>query len=71
MLEGQAYNPHFTWVYRAFAFRPGQRFPSRRLDFAPVPIGIPVDAWVKTTVRLQHIEADGGSAVTRLAKYHE
>src|SRR3954452_21693195 len=29
------------WVYRLFAFRPGQRFPDQRLHFTPIPTIIP------------------------------
>jgi glycosyltransferase involved in cell wall biosynthesis len=43
------------WVYRLFAFEPGQRFPNRPLHFVPVPTAIPRERWVRTTVRIQHL----------------
>ncbi len=49
------YRPTFIWVYRLFAFAPGQRFPSRRLHFAPIPTSIPRQAFLRTTLRIQHL----------------
>ncbi|MFT4039365.1 MAG: glycosyltransferase [Thermomicrobiales bacterium] len=43
------------WVYRLFAFQPGQRFPERRLHFVPLPVDIPRQRWVRTTLRIQHL----------------
>jgi peptidoglycan/xylan/chitin deacetylase (PgdA/CDA1 family) len=56
------YRPQFLWVYRLFAYEPGQSFPNRRLHFVPVPTSIPRAAWVKTTLRIQHL---GGMTATR------
>src|SRR5215510_1486172 len=49
------YHPKYLWVYRLFAFEPGQVFPSRRLHFVPIPKSIPRRAWIKTTIRIQHL----------------
>ncbi len=51
------YLPEIIWVPRLFAFEPGQSFPTDRLHFAPVPISIPRSAYVKTTLRIQHLGA--------------
>src|SRR5207244_255751 len=50
-------DPRITWVYRLFAFEPGQAFPVQRLHFDPVPISIERKAWVRTSIRLQHLAA--------------
>jgi hypothetical protein len=44
--------PSEEWVYRLFAFRPGQRFPVESGCFDPVPTSMPPHTWVKTTFRL-------------------
>jgi hypothetical protein len=36
---------HHLWVYRLFAYEPGQSFPDQRLHFVPVPTSIPRVAW--------------------------
>ncbi|MGI8476185.1 MAG: glycosyltransferase family 2 protein [Thermomicrobiales bacterium] len=43
------------WVWRLFAFQHGQRFPDDRLHFAPVPVGTPRNAHMRTTIRIQHL----------------
>jgi glycosyltransferase involved in cell wall biosynthesis len=43
------------WVYRLFAFEPGQEFPGQRLHFVPIPTSIPRELWLRTTVRIQHL----------------
>src|SRR5205085_11963851 len=50
-------DPKVTWVYRLFAFEPGQRFPDQRLHFDPVPTSIPRKAFVRTSIRLRHLAA--------------
>lgn len=42
-------------VWRLFAFQPGQRFPDDRLPFAPVPVGTPRNAHLRTTIRIQYL----------------
>lgn len=67
-----AYDPAIRWVYRAYAWRPGLRLPDGRLHEPPVPRGIPPAAWVRTTIRLQHLGAvDDRRVHDRLAKYAE
>jgi hypothetical protein len=61
--------PEPIWVHRLFAYRPGQRFPSKRLHFAPVPVEIPRGAYMRTTFRIQHLA--GLSAERRRARYEK
>ncbi|MEA2515336.1 MAG: hypothetical protein QOJ59_4825, partial [Thermomicrobiales bacterium] len=63
------YLPRYQWVYRLFAFEPGQRFPDRRLHFVPIPTSIPRSLWVQTTLRIQHY----GSLTTerRIARFEK
>jgi glycosyltransferase involved in cell wall biosynthesis len=49
------HEPAGLWVYRLFAFEPGQRFPDQRLHFVPIPTSIPRALWLRTTVRIQHL----------------
>ncbi len=66
------YDPAPRYVYRLFAFEPGQRFPGRRLHFDPIPVSIPRRAWVRTSIRLQHLgAATEERRLARLAKYRE
>ena len=60
--------PDGVWQYRLFAFAPGQRFPSKRLHFAPVPVSIPRSAYVDTTFRIQHF---GGATPERRRTQYE
>ncbi len=43
------------WVYRLFAFAPGQVFPDTRLHFVPIPTSISRDRRLRTTIRIQHL----------------
>jgi glycosyltransferase involved in cell wall biosynthesis len=61
--------PEPIWVHRLFAFRPGQRFPCKRLHFAPVPTEIPRRAYLRTTFRIQHLA--GLSAERRMARFEK
>ena len=66
------YDPRSTWVYRVFAWRPGQRFPEQRLHFNPVPTDVPRSAWIRTSVRLRHLGAGSEEQLERrLSKYRE
>jgi glycosyltransferase involved in cell wall biosynthesis len=60
------------WVYRLFAYECGQRMPTARLHFVPVPDSIPRERWRRTTIRIQHL---GGLTEprrqARFAKYEE
>jgi len=57
------------WVYRLFAYRPGQRFPDQRLHFVPIPTTIPPALWLRTTIRIQHLA--GLTAERRRARYEK
>jgi glycosyltransferase involved in cell wall biosynthesis len=57
------------WVYRLFAFRPGQRFPDQRLHFAPIPSDIPRERRVRTTIRIQHL--GGATEERRRARFEK
>ena len=70
--DGDRYDPRSTWVYRVFAWRPGQRFPEQRLHFNPIPTDVPRSAWIRTTVRLRHLGAGSEEQLEqRLSKYRE
>ena len=58
----------FTWVYRLFSFEPGMRLPVRQLHFNPVPEQIPRSMWLRTTLRIRHLDSPERLAA-RLAKY--
>jgi glycosyltransferase involved in cell wall biosynthesis len=60
---------HYLWVYRLFAYEPGQSFPDQRLHFVPVPTSIPRVAWVNTTLRIQHL--GGVTAARRRARFEK
>jgi len=57
------------WVYRLFAFRPGQRFPDQRLHFAPIPTDIPRERRVRATIRIQHLA--GATEERRHARFEK
>lgn len=60
------------WVYRLFAFEPGQTFPHDRLHFVPVPQAIPRPRWLRTTIRIQHLAGlTDDRRRARFAKYGE
>lgn len=63
-----AYDPAIRWVYRVHAWRPGLHLPGGRLHEPPVPVEIPRPAWVRTTIRLQHLGGvdPGRVEVTRM-----
>ncbi len=65
----QTYDKDGLWVFRLFAFTPGQRVPARRLHFEPVATDIPTDRWCKTTVRIKHLA--GLTAADRRARYRK
>lgn len=67
-LEHYAPQP-YLWVYRLFAYEPGQSFPDRRLHFVPLPTSIPRVAWVNTTLRIQHL--GGATAERRRARFEK
>lgn len=61
--------PNPIWVYRLFAFAPGQRFPDKALHFAPIPTSIPKQALLRTSFRIQHL--GGMSPERRRARYEK
>jgi LCP family protein required for cell wall assembly len=66
------FDPESMWVYRLFAWREGLAFPDEQLHFNPVPTAIPRHAWVRTSIRLQHLAAQTEERrVARLEKYHQ
>ncbi len=67
-LEHYAPSGHL-WVYRLFAYEAGQSFPHKRLHLVPVPTSIPRAAWIKTTLRIQHL--GGMTAARRRARFEK
>ena len=60
------------WIYRLFAFEPGQRFPERRLHFDPIPTSIPPSRHLRTTLRIQHLAGlTPERRAARVAKYRQ
>jgi len=57
-------------VYRAFAWREGLELPDQRFHFNPVPVSIPDEAYVPTTIRARHLVSPERRAF-RSAKYRE
>ena len=57
-------------VYRAFAWRAGLELPDLRFHFNPVPVSIPDEAYVPTTIRARHLASPERRAI-RSAKYRE
>lgn len=55
LVDLSRYDPIPLWVYRLFAFEPGQQFGGRQLHFVPIPTSIPRQRWLRTTVRIQHL----------------
>jgi len=43
------------WVYRLFARDGNHSLPDERLHFVPVPRSIPMERWLQTTIRIQHL----------------
>src|SRR5205085_1674057 len=67
---GDRYDPEFTWIYRLFAWERGLVLPAIRLHFNPVPVSIPIERWIRTTIRVQHLGASSEQLIAeRLAKY--
>src|SRR5204863_9412990 len=65
-------DPLATYVWRAFAWSPGLELPGNRLHFDPVPVSIPREAWLPTTIRMRHLAAaDDARIAARLRKYAE
>jgi glycosyltransferase involved in cell wall biosynthesis len=66
------YDQSDLWVGRLFAWEPGQRFPSERLHFIPLPTSIPRTRWLRTTLRIQHVASlDESRRRARFEKYRQ
>jgi glycosyltransferase involved in cell wall biosynthesis len=63
------YDAAGLWVYRLFAWRPGQRLPEDRLHFVPVPTEIERERWLPTTIRIQHLA--GSTAERRQERFEK
>jgi glycosyltransferase involved in cell wall biosynthesis len=60
------------WVYRLFAWEPGQRLPELRHHLVPVPTAIGPERLVNTTIRILHLSGlDEGRRRARLDKWLE
>ncbi len=60
------------WVYRLFAHNGNHSLPKQRLHFVPVPPTIPMERWLQTTVRIQHLASLTEShRLARFEKYRE
>ncbi len=59
-----------TYLYRLFAPRRGQQLPKQRLHFNPIPVSIPDEAWLQTSIRVVHLDSPG-RLVERRRKYFE
>ena len=57
-------------VYRAFAWRQGLELPGQRFHFNPVPVSIPDEAYVPTTIRARHLASPERKSL-RSEKYRE
>jgi Glycosyl transferase family 2 len=59
------------WVYRLFAPN-GDSLPEQRLHFVPVPRSIPMERWLQTTIRIQHLASlTEARRRARFEKYRE
>ena len=66
------YDPAIYWVFRLFAYEPGQAFTNERNHNIPIPTAIPRAAFVRTTLRIRHYgAANEDERVARLTKYSE
>ena len=65
---GDRHDPAFTWVYRLFAWAPGLALPDARLHFNPVPVAIPRQRFVNTTIRVRHLGADSPARLAARAR---
>lgn len=70
--DARHYEAPGHWVYRLFAFAPGQVFPAQRLHFHPIPVSIPRPCWIRTTLRIQHLAGlTAERRAERVLKYRE
>lgn len=72
MVGPDTYDRAELWVFRMFAWRPGQLLPAERLHPVPVPVAIPSSRWRVTSVRIKHLASLTEEARrSRLQKYRE
>lgn len=73
MIESlERYDRAALWVYRLFAYQPGQTLPPTKLHLVPIPVQIPRERWIKTTIRIQHLSSlDAVRREARYRKYQE
>jgi glycosyltransferase involved in cell wall biosynthesis len=72
MLDDGAYDPKYEWIFRLFAYVPGQRLTERRFDFVPIPKEIDRERYLGTSLRIQHLgEEKPEGRDQRVAKYRE
>lgn len=57
------------WVFRLFPFSPGQRLPTARLHFQPIPTDITRERQYKTVIRILH--KGGITSVARRARFRK
>ncbi len=70
--DGSWYIDVPVWMYRVFAFEPGQHFPNRKLHFAPIPESINRGAYITTSFRIQHLALESiDRRRARFEKYRE
>jgi glycosyltransferase involved in cell wall biosynthesis len=70
--DDEHFLPRYEWIYRLFSAGQGQRFPSLKLHFVPVPTSIPRNRWIRTTLRIQHLgEITVEHRLARFNKYLE
>ena len=54
---GDRADPEPRYVYRLFSRRPEMTLPAERLHANPVPVEIARRAWVRTSIRVRHLES--------------
>jgi glycosyltransferase involved in cell wall biosynthesis len=70
--DEQRFDTAGLWAYRLFSPRPGARLPADRLHAVPIPIEIPRERWLQTTIRIQHLASLSAERRRhRLAKYEQ
>lgn len=68
----ESYDRSALWYYRLFAYSEGQSLPEEKLHLVPVPVQIPRERFVKTTLRIQHLSSlDDARRAARFQKYLE
>lgn len=73
MIGGLRYwDRNALWVFRLFAPNGNHALPAQRLHLVPVPTSIPMERWLRTTIRIQHLASlTGERRRARFEKYRE